>query len=48
MTVDQVKQILGNPAEMKQKGQIMEYKYFTPQKIEVKFQNNQVVAVETH
>jgi hypothetical protein len=48
MTVDQVKQILGNPAEMKQKGPIMEYKYYTPQKFEVKFQNNQVVAIETH
>jgi multidrug efflux pump subunit AcrA (membrane-fusion protein) len=48
MTVDQVKQIMGNPAEIKQKGQIMEYKYFTPQKVEVKFQNNQVIAVETH
>jgi hypothetical protein len=48
MTVDQVKQIMGNPAEMKMKGTITEYKYYTPQKVEVKFQNNQVVAVETH
>ncbi|MBI5582829.1 MAG: hypothetical protein HY892_03300 [Deltaproteobacteria bacterium] len=48
MTVDQVKQIMGNPAEMKQTGAMMEYKYYTPQKVEVKFQNNQVVAIETH
>ncbi len=48
MTVDQVKQIMGNPAEMKMKGTITEYKYYTPQKVEVKFQNNQVVGVETH
>jgi outer membrane protein assembly factor BamE (lipoprotein component of BamABCDE complex) len=48
MTVDQVKQIMGNPAEMKQKGAQMEYKYYTPQKVEVKFQNNQVVGIETH
>lgn len=48
MTVDQVKQIMGNPAEMKQKGTMMEYKYYTPQKVEVKFQNNQVVAIESH
>jgi hypothetical protein len=48
MTVDQVKQIMGNPAQIEQKGQITEYKYFTPQKLEVKFQNNQVIGVETH
>jgi hypothetical protein len=48
MTIDQVKQILGNPAEIKQKGAITEYKYYTPQKVEVKFQNNQVMAVEMH
>jgi hypothetical protein len=48
MTMDQVKQILGNPAETKVKGAITEYKYYTPQKVEVKFQNNQVMAVETH
>jgi hypothetical protein len=48
MTVDQVKQIMGNPAEMKQKGEKTEYKYYTPQKVEIKFQNNQVVAVEMH
>lgn len=48
MTMDQVKQIMGNPAEMKQKGAITEYKYYTPQKVEVKFQNNQVTAIEMH
>ena len=48
MTIDQVKQIMGNPAEMKQKGTMTEYKYYTPQKVEIKFQNNQVMAVEMH
>jgi hypothetical protein len=48
MTIDQVKQIMGNPAEIKQKGAITEYKYYTPQKVEIKFQNNQVMAVEMH
>jgi hypothetical protein len=48
MTIDQVKQIMGNPTEIKQKGAITEYKYFTPQKVEIKFQNNQVMAVEMH
>ena len=48
MTMDQVKQIMGNPAEMKQKGASTEYKYYTPQKIEIKFQNNQVTAIEMH
>ena len=48
MTVEQVKQIMGNPAEMKIKGAITEYKYYTPQKVEIKFQNNQVMGVEMH
>jgi hypothetical protein len=48
MTMDQVKQIMGNPAEMKVKGAITEYKYYTPQKVEIKFQNNQVMGVEMH
>jgi hypothetical protein len=48
MTVDQVKQIMGNPAQIEQKGQVMEYKYYTPNKVEVKFQNNQVIAIESH
>ena len=48
MTIDQVKQIMGNPTEMKVKGAITEYKYYTPQKVEIKFQNNQVMAVEMH
>ena len=48
MTIDQVKQIMGNPTEIKQKGAITEYKYYTPQKVEIKFQNNQVMAVEMH
>jgi hypothetical protein len=48
MTTDQVKQIMGDPTQTSQKGQIVEWKYFTPQKVEIKFQNNQVMAIETH
>jgi len=48
MTMDQVKQIMGNPAATEVKGAITEYKYFTPKKVEIKFQNNQVMAVEMH
>ena len=48
MTMDQVKQIMGNPAATEVKGAITEYKYYTPQKVEIKFQNNQVMAVEMH
>jgi len=48
MTMDQVKQIMGNPGATEVKGAITEYKYFTPQKVEIKFQNNQVIAVEMH
>ena len=48
MTMDQVKQIMGNPAATEVKGAITEYKYFTPQKVEIKFQNSQVIAVEMH
>ena len=48
MTMDQVKQIMGNPAQTKVKGPITEWQYFTPSKIEVKFQNNQVIGTEMH
>ena len=48
MTTDQVKQIMGDPAQISQKGQMVEWKYYTPQKLEIKFQNNQVMAIETH
>jgi len=49
MTSEQVQQLLGAPGQTKQKNQMLEWQYFTPQgKIEVKFQNNQVVAIERH
>jgi hypothetical protein len=49
MSPEQVQQLLGAPGQTKQKDQSVEWKYFTPQgKIEVKFQNNQVVAIERH
>lgn len=49
MTSDQVKQIMGAPGEIKQKGAMIEWKYFTPQgKVEVKLQNDKVAFVEKH
>jgi hypothetical protein len=49
MTQEQIQQLMGAPGQTKQKGQVLEWKYFTPQgKVEVKFQNNQVIAVEKH
>ena len=47
MAATQVQQIMGAPAQTKQKGAITEWKYFTPQgKVEVQIQNNQVVGIE--
>lgn len=47
MASTQVQQIMGAPAQTKQKGTITEWKYFTPQgKVEVQIQNNQVVGIE--
>jgi hypothetical protein len=49
MAATQVQQIMGAPAQTKQKGAITEWKYFTPQgKVEVQIQNNQVVGIERH
>ena len=49
MTQEQIQQIMGAPGQTSQKGQVLEWKYYTPQgKVEVKFQNNQVIAVEKH
>jgi hypothetical protein len=49
MTQEQIQQLMGAPGQTSQKGQVLEWKYFTPQgKVEVKFQNNQVIAVERH
>jgi hypothetical protein len=47
MASTQVQQIMGAPAQTKQKGAITEWKYYTPQgKVEVQIQNNQVVGIE--
>ena len=49
MTSDQVRQLLGNPAKWKQEGLETEWKYYTSQgKLEVKFQNDRVIRLETH
>jgi hypothetical protein len=49
MTGEQVQQIMGAPSQTKQKGTMIEWKYFTPQgKVEVQLQNNQVVGIERH
>ena len=49
MTSDQVKQIMGAPGEIKQKGAMTEWKYYTPQgKVEVKLQNDKVAFIERH
>jgi outer membrane protein assembly factor BamE (lipoprotein component of BamABCDE complex) len=49
MTSEQVRQLLGNPAKWKQEGIETEWKYYTSQgKLEVKFQNDRVIRLETH
>ena len=49
MTSDQVRQLLGNPAKWEQEGMETEWKYYTSQgKLEVKFQNDRVIRLETH
>ena len=49
MTGEQVQQIMGAPGQIKQKGAIIEWKYYGPQgKVEVKLQNNKVTFVERH
>ena len=49
MTSDQVRQLLGNPAKWKQERMETEWKYYTSQgKLEVKFQNDRVIRLETH
>jgi outer membrane protein assembly factor BamE (lipoprotein component of BamABCDE complex) len=49
MTSEQVRQLLGNPAKWKQEGMETEWKYYTSQgKLEVKFQNDRVIRLETH
>jgi len=49
MASAQVQQIMGAPAQTEIKGAITEWKYMTPQgKVEVKLQNDKVIAVERH
>jgi hypothetical protein len=49
MTGDQVQKIMGAPGQIEQKGNILEWKYATPQgKVEVKLQDNKVTMVEKH
>jgi len=47
MTGEQVQQILGAPAQVKQEGSELEWKYYTTQgKFEIKLFNNRVTRVE--
>jgi len=49
MTGDQVRQMMGNPTQIKQEGAYVEWKYYTPSgKLEIKFQNDRVAFIERH
>ncbi|MEI6259750.1 MAG: hypothetical protein WCR46_07590 [Deltaproteobacteria bacterium] len=49
MTGDQVRQMMGNPTQIKQEGAYVEWKYYTSSgKLEIKFQNDRVAFIETH
>ncbi len=49
MTSEQVQQIMGAPAKTEQEGSMVEWKYYTQTgKVEIKLQNNKVVAIERH
>jgi hypothetical protein len=49
MSGEDVKKIMGEPGQVEQKGDIVEWKYMTPKgKAEVKLQNNKVTQVEKH
>jgi hypothetical protein len=49
MASTQVQQIMGVPAQTKQKGAMTEWKYYTPQgKVEVQIQNDKVIGVDRH
>lgn len=49
MTTQQVAQLLGQPANIKQEHGMTEWQYYAPQgKFELKFQNDQVAVIETH
>jgi type IV secretory pathway VirB10-like protein len=47
MTTEQVRQLLGNPSKIEQEGQMVEWKYYTPQgKVEIYFQADRVASVK--
>ena len=47
MTTEQVRQLLGNPAKIEHEGQMVEWKYYTPQgKLEIYFQADKVAFVK--
>ena len=49
MTGDQVRQMMGNPTQIKQEGAYVEWKYYTSSgKLEIKFQNDRVAFIERH
>jgi hypothetical protein len=49
MSGENVKKIMGEPSETKQKGAMVEWKWMTPKgKVEVNVQDNKVVGIEKH
>jgi hypothetical protein len=49
MIGEDVKKIMGEPSQIKQKGAMIEWKYMTPKgKVEFKLQDNKVVEIEKH
>jgi hypothetical protein len=49
MTGEQVQQIMGAPSKIENEGSVVEWKYYSQAgKIEVKLQNNKVIAVEKY
>jgi|WetSurMetagenome_2_1015567.scaffolds.fasta_scaffold837312_1 hypothetical protein len=49
MSGEDVKKIMGEPGQTKQKGAMVEWKYMTPKgKVEFKLQDNKVVEIEKH
>jgi hypothetical protein len=49
MSGEDVKKIMGEPSQTKQKGAMVEWKWMTPKgKVEVNIQDNKVVGIEKH
>lgn len=47
MTTEQVRQLVGNPSKVEQKGQKVEWKYYTSQgKLEIEFLADKIASIE--